>query len=189
MKFVLTSNGKKLITRMVAGETKITFTKARASDKAYSDAEIENISAIEDVRQEVAISSMAKLDQKTVELTVALGNEELENGYLVKAIGIYAEDDGENEVLVGAATETAAPDPMPAFAGKEQAELEYKIAVIVESSDNVTVVVIPSAAVTEEEFEKEVKRIDSIEIAINGLSFSVTDKGTLAVTYDDGTEE
>lgn len=189
MKFITASNGKKLITKMLAGETGITFTKARTSDKEYSDAEAEAASAIENVRQEVAISSMTKPDQKTVELTVTLENKELENEYLVKAVAIYAEDDESNEVLVGIATETATPDPMPAFVGKELTELEYKIAVIVESSDYVKVIVNPSAAVTKEEFEKETKRIDAAEAALGGLSFSITERNTLAVTYDDGTEE
>ena len=123
--FIFTAAGQQLVSRMIAGEATATFTRVETSDHEYTKSEVEMLTALEDAKQEALISKVTRLDQTKVELLIALDNRELRETYIVKAIGVYARDSDQQEILFGIAVNTDTPDPMPVLTGKTISELAY----------------------------------------------------------------
>lgn len=152
--FVFTAAGQQLVSRMIAGEATAAFTKVETSDHEYTKSEVEMLTALADVKQEVLISKVTRLDPAKVELLIALDNRELRETYSVKAIGVYARDSDQQEILFGVSVNTDAPDPMPALAGKTISELTYHLVIAVAVSDQIDISVLPSAGATVEQLEE-----------------------------------
>ena len=152
--FVFTAAGQQLVSRMIAGEATATFTRVETSDHEYTKSEIELLTALVDVKQEVLISKVTRIDPAKVELLIALDNRELRETYIVKAIGVYARDSDQQEILFGIAVNTDTPDPMPVLTGKTISELTYHLVIAVAVSDQIEISVIPSAGATVEQLEE-----------------------------------
>lgn len=152
--FVFTAAGQQLVSRMIAGEATAAFTRVETSDHEYTKSEVEMLTALADVKQEVLISKVTRIDSAKVELLIALDNQELRETYSVKAIGVYARDSDQQEILFGVAVNTDAPDPMPVLAGKTISELTYHLVLAVAVSDQIDISVNPSAGATVEQLEE-----------------------------------
>ena len=152
--FVFTAAGQQLVSRMIAGEATATFTRVETSDHEYTKSEVEMLTALVDVKQEVLISKVTRIDPAKVELLIALDNRELRETYIVKAIGVYASDSDQQEILFGIAVNTDTPDPMPVLAGKTISELTYHLVIAVAVSDQIEISVNPSAGATVEQLEE-----------------------------------
>lgn len=152
--FVFTALGQQLVSRMIAGEATAAFTRVETSDHEYAKCEVETLTALTDVKQEVLISKVTRLDQTKVELLIALDNKSLSETYSVKAIGVYVKDSDQQEILFGVAVNTETPDPMPALTGQTISELTYHLVIAVAVSDQIEISVNPSAGATVEQLEE-----------------------------------
>lgn len=85
---VITNQGHELIAKMIAGTTTATFTKVQTSSYDYSTETLENLTSLYDVKQEVLVSSVSRTDTALVEVLAAISNEDLTEGYYVKALGL-----------------------------------------------------------------------------------------------------
>ena len=152
--FVFTAAGQQLVSRMIAGEATAAFTRVETSDHEYTKNGVEMLTALADVKQEVLISKVTRVDPAKVELLIALDNREVKETYNVKAIGVYARDSDQQEILFGVAVNTDTPDPMPVLAGKTISELTYHLVLAVAVSDQIDISVNPSAGATVEQLEE-----------------------------------
>ena len=152
--FVFTAAGQQLVSRMIAGEATAAFTRVETSDHEYTKNEVEMLTALADVKQEVLISKVTRVDPAKVELLIALDNRDVKETYNVIAIGVYARDSDQQEILFGVAVNTDTPDPMPVLAGKTISELTYHLVLAVAVSDQIDISVIPSAGATVEQLEE-----------------------------------
>ena len=191
MTFVITDGGKELLTKAMAGETKLTFTQASTSDKSYTEETAAKLTKLDSVKQTVTITDLEKTDSK-VEISVLVDNQSLAKAYSIRAIGIYAQDDSGTATLLGVAIETANPDYMPVLAGKELTEYEYVLTIVMESTSQITIEVDPLATATKADLEKVASRIDTLETdkvdnsadGANGLLLNITDGWTDTPTDD-----
>ena len=95
----ITEKGKELISRAMSNETKINFTKVETTAFIYSEAiDITKVLALDNPVQRVGISEITRKNEKVV-LKIALTNENVANTYKINAIGVYAKDDSNNEIL------------------------------------------------------------------------------------------
>ena len=159
--FMITRKGEELIARMIAGTDSCTFTKAVTSDHKYMNAE--DISSLEDIRQTIPLSGIIINDGDTVKVTALLSNKEQEQGYNVRALGLYACDSSENEILYAVSIEPDNPDYMPAFAGKTLSTISYIMNIRVGRSERVKLNVDTGAIPTVEQVNLMQRTIESLE--------------------------
>lgn len=102
---VLTQKGEALIAKTIAGNSVIEFTSAKIGDGNYSDSDnLELMTDIKSVKQEFGITEKKIIDENTITLKVIINNLNLEEGYYVKEIGIFATDPDEGEILYSIST-------------------------------------------------------------------------------------
>ena len=85
---VITNAGQELMTSLITKGTTASFTKITTSEHAYEKEELGNLLALENIKQEVAISKLEQKDASTIEITAAITNEELTEGYYINALGL-----------------------------------------------------------------------------------------------------
>ena len=122
---VVTNKGKELITKLIEGSETINFTRIKTSIHDYSSDNLEDLTDIEEVRQESMISSVEKTDNTVVEVIAMINNNALQEGYYIKTIGLYAKDSNDNEILYGVSIAGKYADYMPAYGGKTVSSISY----------------------------------------------------------------
>lgn len=186
-KFIITDKGKELMGRMIAATSTISFTKICTSDYDYSNAALEELTELQNVKQTVPVSKVSRTDAMTVEVLAAIDNNKLTDSYYVRALGLYAEDIDGNVILYGISIETENPDYMPSC-GKTVSGISFRLKVKVGNSQSVTLEVSSSATPTIEQVEELEKKIDDLSKKCGTIEFSVVN-GILTATYDDGVQE
>lgn len=156
--FIITNSGKELQARMVAGDATAKFTKISTSAHDYSGENLEALTELTDIRQTVPVSSVIRKEAALVVVTSSIDNSSLEDGYYVRALGLYAEDDEGNEVLFAVSTSGEYPDYMPPFSGGTLSAVTYDMNIKVDNAEQVSIEVNLAATATIEEVEKIVKR-------------------------------
>lgn len=196
---VATNNGIKLQILNMQGE-RIEFTKLSLGSGIYSDDEMtkENLmkrTSLKSEKQQFGISSMKMSDDGTTMIfSVMITNENLESGYTIREVGLFAriKDRPETECLASISL-AEIEDDFPSYDGKTPSRILMKYHFTVSNSDtvNLTYEHEPVALVEYvNSKDKELQeQIDKINSALNGLSFGVSDDGCLTISYDDGTEE
>lgn len=160
---VITKLGQSVIADLIAGKEKIKFTKLKTSAKDYSGITVEDLTEIEDVVQEVDVSKVEKKNETYVDVYAAIDNATLEDGYYVRAIGLYAEKTDGKSILYGVCTETENPDYLPVFGGTTSSGISYKITTVVSNSEQVNIEINPAATPTIEQVEAIDERVTAIE--------------------------
>lgn len=97
---VITMDGLALDAKIRAGHTVATFTHIKLGDGIYDGTEDLNIvTTMKSIRQSFGISSILVTDNKTVRLRTVSNNENIDEGYLISEIGIFAQDPEKGEIL------------------------------------------------------------------------------------------
>ena len=160
---VITNQGQELIAKMIAGTSTASFTKIQTSDYDYSAASLKDLTSLYDVKQEALVSSVSRTDTTMVEVLAAINNSNLDSGYYVKALGLFAKDIEDNEILYAVSIETDNPDYMPAFGGKTVSGITYKMNTKVDISSQVTLEINPAAVPTMQQVQNIVVAISTHE--------------------------
>ena len=169
---IITTRGERLAARLAGGIGHAVFTKVRASSADLSAWETDGIKALAelpDICQEAAVSNVRLTDNSTIEVTAAMDNLELDSGYYVRTIGLYAEDGDKNEILFAVSIEPGEPFYMPPFAGKTVSGAAYKLMVKMSGSENVVLGASADVYATAVQLEDEVKRLNK---RIDELTFT-----------------
>jgi hypothetical protein len=106
---VLTEKGLALCAKVQSGRCRIEFTKAATGDGDYADNEvIVTRTELKSKKQEFLISSMSVANESTSVLRFIVTNHtneyDLQHGYYIKEVGIYATDPDEGEILYALGT-------------------------------------------------------------------------------------
>lgn len=147
---VITKKGQALLAKVVAGTTKLEFTKIAVGDSALSS-DLASLTGIGTVRQSEKVASVVRQNESNVKVSASFSNEKLQQGYYVKNIGLYATDpqDGEICYSISVADESSATaDWMPPFNGVGSSSLLVDLITAVSNASNVTMTVDPSAGAT-----------------------------------------
>ena len=150
--FTITNAGKQMMTRLIVGATTANFTKVAASDHDYSGVDLEELTELQDIKQEVFPSDMSMDDATSIRMVSVFDNSQITQRYYVRAIGLYAEESDGTETLyaVSICGDDEDPDSMPAFGGKTVYSLTYDMYIRVDSTDQMTLELNPLAYVTTE---------------------------------------
>lgn len=145
---IVTDSGNELIAKVIAGETTISFTRIAVSDCDYSEIDVKQIKDLQQIKQTVPISKISRIDKNMIEVLAAVENRQVEEPYFVYALGIYAKDSKENEILYGVSLCDENPDYMPAYEGKVLSGISYRLDIVVGDSEQVVLDVNPAAVAT-----------------------------------------
>lgn len=158
---VITGKGQELTAKLIAGTSTATFTKIATSSYDYSTATLENVTELYDIKQTALVSKVSRTDTTIVEVLAKIDNTNLESGYYVKALGLYAKGSDGVEILFGISIETDNPDYMPPQSGTTVSGISYRLNTKVDNSNQVTIEVNPAASPTMEQFEGLEQVIDT----------------------------
>ena len=147
---VITKGGQELLAKVVAGKTKVAFTKIAVSENVLSG-DLASLTGIGTIKQSAAVASVVKQNGSNVKVSASFSNKDLVDGYYVRNIGLYATDPDVGEILysVSVADEsTATADWMPPFSGIGLSSLLIDLVTAVSNASSVEVIVDPTAMAT-----------------------------------------
>lgn len=161
---VITTKGQALLAKVVAGTTKLEFTKIKVSEQKLSG-DLASLTGIGTIKQEEKVASVVRQNGATVKVSASFSNETLGAGYYVRNIGLYANDPQDGEILysISVADEsTATADWMPPFNGIGVSSLLVNLVTAVSNASSVEVTVDPSAGATVAQITNLQEQIDDV---------------------------
>lgn len=161
---VITTKGQALLAKVVAGTTKLEFTKIKVSEQKLSG-DLASLTGIGTIKQEEKVASVVRQNGANVKVSASFSNETLGSGYYVRNIGLYANDPQDGEILysISVADEsTATADWMPPFNGIGVSSLLVDLVTAVSNASSVEVTVDPSAGATVAQITNLQEQIDDV---------------------------
>lgn len=165
-KLVITNKGQALLAKMIAGSGNIEFTKISASSTTYTDAQLEGLTSLSNVKQTSLISKVTRTNEVAIKVETAFTNTELTAGYYMKALGLYAVDPDEGEILYAVTRETSGNCYMPAYNGITVSGAYVQLVTTVGNSENVSLEVDQAAVATIGDIQELQKQIADLEAFI-----------------------
>lgn len=165
-KLVHTNKGQALLAKMIAGSGNIEFTKISASSTAYTDAQLEGLTSLSNVKQTSLISKVTRTNEVAIKVEAAFTNTELKAGYYMKALGLYAVDPDEGEILYAVTRETSGNCYMPAYNGITVSGAYVQLVTTVGNAENVSLEVDQAAVATIGDIQELQKQIADLEAFI-----------------------
>lgn len=159
-KLVITRKGQALLAKILSGVKNVNFTSVSASNAEYTVEQLENLIALSDIKQTSLISEKVRASDITVKIDAAFNNFELESGYYMRTIGLYADDPDEGEILYGAAIETSGNCYIPPYNGITVSGTYIQLVITVGNAENVSLEVNPGAIAT-------IKQVNNLAEIIN----------------------
>lgn len=165
-KLVITNKGQALIAKMIAGTGNIEFTKISASSHTYTEGQLQALTALADVKQTSLISKVTRTNNVAIKVETAFTNTELTAGYYMKALGLYARDPQEGEILYAATVETSGNCYMPPYNGITVSGAYVTLVTTVGNAENVSLRVDQAAVATIGDIEDLQQQISDLQAII-----------------------
>lgn len=165
-KLVITNKGQALLAKMIAGSGNIEFTKISASSTAYTDAQLEGLTSLTNVKQTSLISKVTRTNEVAIKVEAAFTNTELTAGYYMKALGLYAVDPDAGEILYAVTRETSGNCYMPAYNGITVSGAYVQLVTTIGNAENVSLEVDQAAVATIGDIQDLQKQIADLEAFI-----------------------
>jgi len=179
---VLTDKGINLLAKAQAGRTTIQFTKAATGNGSYTLGEkLNDRTALKEQKQQFLINSKSVINNSTLYLRFIITNKQesgnLDVGYYVKEVGIFANDPDEGEILYAIATAVNEQwDYLPAYNNLIPSTITMEFYTEVHNASTVNIVAGAGNYVTQEEFEEFKKKQSSdiiLEDKISGKKYKL----------------
>lgn len=144
---IITNKGQSLMAKLIAGKANVTFTKVAASSTTYSDSQIPALTGLSNIKQQVAVSKVTRINNVAVQVDAAMENSALTSGYYMNSLGLYANDPDEGEILYAVAGANVGAY-MPPYNGITVSGAYLKLVTTVSNASNVSMTVDPAAVAT-----------------------------------------
>lgn len=167
-KLTITNKGQALMAKLIAGKTKIEFTKVASSTNVYTEAQILALTSLANVKQTVSISKITRTNNVAVQIEAAMENSKLTAGYNMNTIGLYAKDPDDGEILYAVASVSSSDKGayMPPYNGITVSGAYLKLTTTVSNADNVTLQVDQAAVATVGDITELQKQIADLKALI-----------------------
>ncbi len=164
--YVLTEKGEALLASTISAGKTLTITMAKTSSRDYKNEALAKLETLEDVKQKFKPDSISTVNDVTSKIAVTINNLALTEAYTLNAIGIYANNGGE-DVLFCVAT-AAEAEVMPAYDGGVIKEIAAKIYITTSSSKYITIDIDMEQYVTREACVDLNHPIGCVYLAVGG---------------------
>lgn len=163
---IITNKGQALMAKMVAGAGNVKFTKIAVSDATYTDAQLYSLTSISSIKQSTSISKVSRTNNVAVQIEGAVTNLDLTAGYFMRAIGLYANDPDEGEILY-AITIASTAGYMPPYNGITSSGAFFKLVTTVSNASSVSLNVDPSSVATIGDLKELRSQIESLQKVVD----------------------
>lgn len=165
-KLVITEAGQALLAKMIAGSGNIRFTKVSTSDTPYEEAQLQGLDALSGVKQTSLISGVSRTNETAIEVEAAFTNADLTEGYSMRALGMYAVDPDEGEILYAAATELSGCCYMPAYNGVTLSGILLTLVTTVGNAESVSLEVTPAGIATLKDVQAVQADVQTVKVQL-----------------------
>lgn len=155
---VITAQGRSLMAKLLTGSTTATFTKIATSTKVYTDAQLESLTTLAEVKQTTTVQSKYN-NSSTISVEGGIDNAGIKAGYYINTIGLYAKEEGKSEILYSVAG-AKVNGYVPADTGVSKTGVLIKIYTEIGNASQVNLVVDPGATATVKNINEVNARID-----------------------------
>lgn len=162
-KLVITNKGQALLAKMMTGEGNVEFTKISTSGMEYTLEQLEALTEFSGVKQTVSVAKVTRTNGVAVTIEAIFNNLELTQGYHMRALGLYAIDPDDGEILYAVTTEMSGCCYMPAYNGVTVSGACIKLVTTVGNAENVSLEVDPGVYATVGEIKELRESVDGIE--------------------------
>lgn len=158
-KTVLTNAGLELAKRANAGQAKFEITRAVTSADDWSNKtiqDLEAVTAIPNIMQQGIIMDTNEVESNNSVIGVSLcfTNKNLNTGYQIRIIGLYAKEEGQENDCLYAVTTAITPEYMPDFSDEVLYRFNMQMYLVIGKAQAVNVVINDGTAVTPGQFDK-----------------------------------
>lgn len=193
--WVLTNDGKNLLSKAIANETKINFTKFKVG-AGYNPENDQRLTDLINPKAEYNVSSYNTKDNGVVEFIFVVSNRTVENkskineGFKISEMGIFAEDDSGQEILY-AYNKGTDGDYLPVYTGKNAVDIVEKCIIVVDQAVELTIKVDNSLTyVTPESFdtykEEITKKLDLKADKTKSITNATINNGVITLNRKSG---
>lgn len=193
--WVLTNDGKNLLSRAIANETKINFTKFKVG-AGYNPENDQRLTDLINPKAEYNVSSYNTKDDGVVEFIFVVSNRTIENeskineAFKISEMGIFAEDDSGKEILY-AYNKGTDGDYLPVYTGKNAVDIVEKCIIVVDQAVELTIKVDNSLTyVTPESFdtykEEITKKLDLKADKKDTITNATINSGVITLNRESG---
>jgi hypothetical protein len=173
---VMTNEGAALLAQCEGGLAKMEFTKLVTGAGQYSDAErqraqLQERTALKDEKQAFDFSKIAMATKTSVLLKALITNAELQVGYYVREVGIYARnalDETSTPILYSIAIANVA-DYLPPFNGLTPSTITQEYYATVSNSADVTITTGGGAVALAEDLENISVIVDELVVTVSDI--------------------
>lgn len=137
---IMTKQGRALEAKVTAGICKLELTKLKVGDGEPH--EIESMTDLAAPKLDIGISSISPTDAGICDIEGVITNAELEKGFYMRELGIYATDPEEGEILYAVATDSHA-DYLQAKGSSTTLSVGLHVQVVITNADSVMAIIDP----------------------------------------------
>ena len=141
----MTKKGRALEAKVTAGICKLELTKLKVGDGEPH--EIESMTDLAAPKLDIGISSISPTDAGICDIEGVITNAELEKGFYMRELGIYATDPEEGEILYAVATDSHA-DYLQAKGSSTTLSVGLHVQVVITNADSVMAIIDPKGLTT-----------------------------------------
>ncbi|MDE1527990.1 hypothetical protein PWM15_08830 [Lactobacillus gasseri] len=147
-KTILTNAGIDLARRANKGAATFQLTRGVSSTENLSEKtieELQNLTQLPSIQQSVSLSDVVDTTDNpdtVLGIRMTFDNQNLNTGYNVHTVGVYAEEPGKGEILYGVAT-AKTPEYIPDFREQMLFKFDFLMYLVIGRTDKVTVQVSP----------------------------------------------
>lgn len=142
---IMTKQGRALEAKVTAGICKLELTKLKVGDGEPH--EIESMTDLAAPKLDIGISSISLTDAGICDIEGVITNAELEKGFYMRELGIYATDPEEGEILYAVATDSHA-DYLQAKGSSTTLSVGLHVQVVITNADSVMAIIDPKGLTT-----------------------------------------
>lgn len=187
-KAVITSKGLALDAKIKAGQTTAAFTRVKLGDGTYDgQEELKEATDLKNTRNEFGISSIKVIDENTVRIRIVTNNSNLNSGYYISELALFATDPDEGEILYSISL--GVPEKMdyqPSEAEMFNATATIDILTSISDAETANIQTGTGAAASAEdlaELETRMEGIETPEFDASGTVEGITGKTTLLASF------
>lgn len=148
---ILTNKGRALAAKVEAGTCKLELTKLKVGDGTPS--ELESMTDLASPKQNIGISSITPSETGECDIECVITNKDMDRGFYMREMGIFATDPDEGEILYAVQTDTH-PDYLQGKGTSATLSIALHVTIAITNTDSVTAVINPAGLLTSEDLDK-----------------------------------